>query len=87
MSLNIIIGSDPADVERLANIKTLLHWSARGAFDFQADPILSEFTIDQIENLYDWVDGLHSLLTDMSVFMNDNDIDIDDDGPQISIKS
>jgi hypothetical protein len=82
MSLNIIIGSDPADVERLAHIKTLLRWSANAC---EADPDLSDFTSDQIENLYNWVDGLHSLLTDMSVFINDDNID--DDDLQISIES
>lgn len=69
MSLQVLIGSDITELRHLENIRKLI------AFVHHDDQLPLEVSEQELEDLDEWICGIHMLLTDVDVFISDRDGD------------
>lgn len=78
MSLQVLIGSDPQELRHLENLRKII------AFVHHDDQLPLELSEDELETLDEWICGIHSLLTDVSVFISDHDGDFTQEIPIVT---
>lgn len=83
MSLQILIGSNPEDLANLNTLRALLNWSntildeSYSVTSSDADdieivyPDSIPFSRNELVQLHDWIDGIYQLLTDVSMFADE----------------
>jgi hypothetical protein len=69
MSVQILIGSTPEEVTNLQTLVRVLNWVNLLA---EGDAEVVPFDPEQLDQLTDWINGLHSLLTDVNIFATED---------------
>jgi hypothetical protein len=67
MSINIVVGSDPSDFEKLRQTINILKFV--DGIDNKEDSNIDSQTI---EGLIDWYNSMYSILTDPNIFVESN---------------
>lgn len=67
MSINIVVGSDPSDFEKLRQTIDILKF-----VDGIANKEDSNIDSQTIESLIDWYNSMYSILTDPNIFAESN---------------
>jgi hypothetical protein len=78
MTLQVLIGSTPEEVEFLTQLQQLIEWS-KNFVDISLGEVYTDpapFTGEQLDRLADWISGIHMLLTDVNVFGIDLDSEL-----------
>jgi cob(I)alamin adenosyltransferase len=70
MSFAIALDNSPKTITNLENLKNILDYVNDSLVDLETYPTSNQVIIDHemVDNLYDWIDDMHKILTDYSLF-------------------